>query len=247
MARRELIWTAPYVFFTARKPGVTVAVPVIEINGRVRAVVGIDLQLDALSRFLAGLEERLMVATAIVSARGAVVAAPKIPALQADGDTLSLPLLKQMSGPLAAAEVGGARPAAGSFLGSRAVFRTVDADGARHQMVVERLPALDLPWALALAAGEDAFADRRRDLWLIGGAVALAMGLIGALIGLRLAAGIAGPMAALRQNAEKVMAGDRRHFTAVRSPYAEIQETSVALMTANAETRGPDKDDPPGA
>ncbi len=243
--QKALIWTAPYVFFTARKPGVTAAIPVAGPDGSLRAVVGIDLQLDALSRFLSELEDRLMVSTAIVGGDSSVIGAPKMPAMRADGDRLALPRMADLGGALALAEGPGARPAEGSFLGSRAVFREIDADGVRHQLVVERLPALDLPWALALAVREDAFAEGRRDLWLLGGAVALAMGLIGALIGLRLAAGVAGPMAVLRQNAEKVLAGDRKQFAAVRSPYAEIQETSIALMTAIQESR--DKDPEKGS
>jgi hypothetical protein len=38
--RGDLIWTAPYVFFTARKPGITTAIPILDAGGKLVAVVG---------------------------------------------------------------------------------------------------------------------------------------------------------------------------------------------------------------
>lgn len=55
LERGGLSWTAPYVFFTDRTPGITASLPVAGEDGRVAAVVGVDVTLAALSEFLAGL------------------------------------------------------------------------------------------------------------------------------------------------------------------------------------------------
>jgi diguanylate cyclase (GGDEF)-like protein len=49
---RQQIWTGPYVFFTSKKPGVTSASPVLSTDGRLLAVVGIDVEITKLSDFI---------------------------------------------------------------------------------------------------------------------------------------------------------------------------------------------------
>lgn len=46
------IWTDPYIFYTSRQPGLTVAKRVRDSNGKVVGVVGADIALSALSEFL---------------------------------------------------------------------------------------------------------------------------------------------------------------------------------------------------
>jgi adenylate cyclase len=66
-------WTDLYIFFTTRKPGVTVAAPVRR-NGELHAVVAVDVALDALSEFLARLEVGSRGHAVIVDRLGRVVA-----------------------------------------------------------------------------------------------------------------------------------------------------------------------------
>ncbi|MDH3380906.1 MAG: cache domain-containing protein, partial [Gammaproteobacteria bacterium] len=51
---KQAVWTDPYVFFTSRQPGITSAAPVLDADGKLRGVVGVDIEISALSRFLAG-------------------------------------------------------------------------------------------------------------------------------------------------------------------------------------------------
>ena len=48
------IWTEPYIFFTSKRPGITVATPFYH-NGVLAGVVGADIELIALSEFLSRL------------------------------------------------------------------------------------------------------------------------------------------------------------------------------------------------
>ena len=51
--RRGRAWTEPYIFFTSRKPGITLASAVIGKDGAVEAVLGVDIEMSEISRFLA--------------------------------------------------------------------------------------------------------------------------------------------------------------------------------------------------
>jgi len=72
----ELYWSDVYVFFTDREPGVTVALPVFAEDGTLLSVFGVDMQLEALSRFLADLEIGATGRAMIIDEDGTLVAYP---------------------------------------------------------------------------------------------------------------------------------------------------------------------------
>ncbi len=83
---RQLIWTEPYVFFTSRELGVTVATTV-EREGRIIGVVGADIELGSLSEFLLSLPSSDLAGTVITNEAGTVIAHPDPAKIQAaDGD-----------------------------------------------------------------------------------------------------------------------------------------------------------------
>jgi class 3 adenylate cyclase len=75
LERDGLAWTAPYIFFTDRVPGVTASFPVPGPDGRVIAVVGLDVTLAALSDFIAGLRIGQNGQAVILDRRGGLIAA----------------------------------------------------------------------------------------------------------------------------------------------------------------------------
>ena len=52
LARKEVIWTDPYLFFTSKHPGITTAIPIFDDQDRVQGVVGVDIEIGQLSEFL---------------------------------------------------------------------------------------------------------------------------------------------------------------------------------------------------
>ena len=52
--RRGRVWTEPYIFFTSRKPGITLASAIIGKDGATEAVLGVDIEISEISRYLAG-------------------------------------------------------------------------------------------------------------------------------------------------------------------------------------------------
>lgn len=84
-----LFWTDIYILFTDRKPGVTAAHPIRGRDGGLLGVLGVDIELDALCSFLAGLEIGKTGRAVIVDNEGRIVAHPDITqTMRKEGDAL---------------------------------------------------------------------------------------------------------------------------------------------------------------
>ena len=75
-ATRDIIWTDPYIFFSSQRPGITAASPVIGRGGALRGVVGVDIEIQAISEFLSQLNIGASGAAMILNRNGDVVAHP---------------------------------------------------------------------------------------------------------------------------------------------------------------------------
>ena len=73
--RGGIAWSDPYVFFTSGVLGTTAAVPV-DVDGRTVAVVGVDIELESLSEFLATLPMGERGGAVITTAAGTMIAHP---------------------------------------------------------------------------------------------------------------------------------------------------------------------------
>lgn len=87
VSERKQVWTDPYLFFTSKTPGITVASPVFNEEGGVTGVVGVDIDLSALSDFLGYLELSEHSSALILNNNGDVIAYR-----QAEGEVSLLPV-----------------------------------------------------------------------------------------------------------------------------------------------------------
>ena len=55
-AKKGISWTDLYIFYTGKKPGITVSHPVLDSQGKVAGVIGCDIELAQLSHFLQSLK-----------------------------------------------------------------------------------------------------------------------------------------------------------------------------------------------
>jgi class 3 adenylate cyclase len=85
----KLYWSDIYIFFTDQKPGVTVSLPIIADNGELRGVLGLDIDLERLSTFLASLQIGRSGRAMIIDEAGRLVASPDLTRMfKKVGDTL---------------------------------------------------------------------------------------------------------------------------------------------------------------
>jgi len=92
-----LFWTDIYILFTDRKPGVTAAHPLLGPDDELIGVLGVDIELDQLCDFLAGLKIGRTGRAIIVDDDGRVVAHPDITkTMKQVGESLDTVLVQEL-------------------------------------------------------------------------------------------------------------------------------------------------------
>jgi sigma-B regulation protein RsbU (phosphoserine phosphatase) len=81
MARRAVTWTEPYEFYAGGGIGITCVAPLFDRDGDVQGVFTVDLSLDALSGFLAGLPVSARGRAFVAGTDGRLLAAPDVGAV----------------------------------------------------------------------------------------------------------------------------------------------------------------------
>ncbi|WP_432736718.1 ATP-binding protein [Maridesulfovibrio sp. FT414] len=85
LMNNDVVWTAPYLFYTGNKPGITTASPVYDDQGVLQGVVGVDISIEELSIFLSKLTIGEHGKAFIVNSSGDVVAFPDLSELKQIG------------------------------------------------------------------------------------------------------------------------------------------------------------------
>ena len=84
----KIFWTDTYIFFTAQKPGITVAEPYFNAFGDLIGVLGVDIELDQLSVFLEDQQVGKEGLVFIFDKKGKVIAFPKIKLMKMENEKL---------------------------------------------------------------------------------------------------------------------------------------------------------------
>jgi signal transduction histidine kinase/CheY-like chemotaxis protein len=233
--RAGLVWTDPYVFFTSRQPGITVAAPVTDGNGHLRGVIGVDIEITQISAFLADLEKTTGGSAVVLNRAGDVIAHSdsarnRKPTGESTG-ALRFTRIDELDDPLARATVASLDgPLSGIDHSGQAVFRTFHHDGADHLAAFIGMAEQPWPWVIAVQVPHARIlgsleAGRRTTLL-----IALAIATVAVAGGLLVARGIARPIAKLRADAVAVSEGHFAEGTAPPStPVVEVQQTIDAI------------------
>lgn len=198
--RPEVFWTEPYVFFSAKTPGITIA---SRWNGEgVAKVIAFDVELLDLSRFTQGLDLGRNGRAAILAEGGRLLAAPRHPSLALDDDIKRVILKSPSEGGL---DVIG--PAFDLWAGK-----------GRPSKQVERLEVGGKTWlsmfmpirmanrefaSVTVAPQEDFVPGTARHVWLLSGLVAFIAAV--AIFSTRIFAGrLHRPLATLARESERI-------------------------------------------
>ncbi len=239
-ARDEMttIWTDPYIFFSSRQPGITLASPVLDGPDGVRGIVGVDIEISDISDFLANLRIGSTGRALIIHSNGDVIAHPDQDLLKtedADG-TLRFVDIGQIHDPIARAAF--ARLMAGGRIPVRTETLSQFNYGGETYVAVVMPPISDkLPWTIAAYAPESDFTaaikqNRQTNIWI----AALVAGITG-ICGLALANYIHKPVRAFAVRSALVAQGELDPSEPLPATYQELENANRTLMQQIAARR----------
>ncbi|WP_299178290.1 cache domain-containing protein [uncultured Neptuniibacter sp.] len=234
IGERKQIWTDPYLFFTSKTPGITVASPVFSQQGELIGVVGVDIDLSALSDFLGYLELSQHASALILNNNGDVIAHRNPQGSYAeDRETGARRLLRvdELKSPEARAAVDSLDKSPGWYVLNRALNTSFSYQENSYQAVFT--PFSDnWPWILGIYVPEDDFLDeikgnRQLNLFLAAGIT-----LISLIVGVMFARSLSRPIQALQQSVEAVKKGEYEvHIESGNSIFHDIDDTTSAFRS----------------
>lgn len=229
-AEKGPIWTDPYIYFTTRKPGITYAVPVLDAQGRIRATLGVDIQIDALSGFLRNVWSGREGAAIILNHKGEVLAHPSLVLIRqdADMDYPELTTVDRIKDPQARAAFG-FMVQTGQAGADGPVHSDFELDGQRHVAMLVPVSEPEIGWSIGIYAPEDNFIgeikkNRNQGIW-----IALAIAILTSMVGLALADRINAPLRTFANQTRKVSRGEVKPEDVLHSPYRELDDTGEAF------------------
>ena len=226
-------WTAPYIFYTSQQPGITVAAPVKGANGEIQGVVGLDMEIAAISKFLGELEIGDSGAALILTRDGDVIAHPdpsKIKKLREDGESgLRFAKISEIDDPIARAVVSALSSETGDVDYTVDQFTRVDIDGQIYDAVLMPFAVGGLDWTIAIYAPETDFLGSIIEGRTLNIAIAFTIACLTVLLGWFIARHITSPLTALSDYADQIARGERTNLISLPENFVEINHVSTAF------------------
>ena len=232
------IWTDPYIFFTSQSPGITAASPVFAEEGGLQGVVGVDIEIDAISDFLSRLNIGESGAALILNQNGDVIAHPNQDIIRTENPdgTFRFTSIDEIDDPVA-------RAAFGHLVNQdyvsvdRKVTSRVEFGGAPYVSTVMPFESDELPWTIAVYAPEADFTgqiknNRAQNVW-----IAVAIAAVSGVVGLILANYIHKPVRAFAVRSALVSQGEVSASDPLPNTYKELERANASLVTAIVERK----------
>jgi class 3 adenylate cyclase len=146
----EVFWTGIYIFFSDKKPGITVSTRVPGPSG-VDRVFGVDVTLEELSRFLSSLEIGTHGRALIMDAEGRLIAVPNSEqVIKPVGDEFIPPKVDELDDPILTA-------AFDRFRVEGQGRRIIERDGTRYISSATPMPGTTHKWWILIVVPEEDF------------------------------------------------------------------------------------------
>lgn len=233
LGQRTRAWTEPYIFFTSQKPGITLASAIAGKDGAVKSVLGIDIEISQILRFLSryGLLEGKSVYIATKDGKVIAHSNANVVAASTSGDnTLRFRTISELPG----AE-GTLAPTVLKRLAEPASPQAsnvweAEADGQRYYVAVGRMSNIDWPWQVVVTVPRTGLVQPASDSTSIL-IVAMSLAILLAVgIGYATSRSISVPMARLLSNAQLARKGNVALMESAKTGLKEIHETNAILL-----------------
>lgn len=240
---RQLTWTDPYIFFSSQEPGITVASPVFGPDQEVVGVIGVDIEIDAISGFLSELDIGESGKALILNRNGDVIAHPDpelIKTATQDGAQRFLSIDELMD-PIARTAFSGLL-ASGEIAIDDEISSTFIYENANYVSTLKPIDNDRLPWTIAVYAPEDDFIAGIKTNRTLNIGIAAAVAALTAGLGLVLAGRIHKPVRILAQRATRIAQGDYSPTEPFPKTFRELESANETMMREVARRRKSERD-----
>lgn len=230
-AAKGSIWTDPYIFFTSQKPGITIASPVIARDGSIQGVIGVDIEIDAISEFLADLKIGESGTALIVNRNGDVIAHPEPALFKSKGEDgrLQFVSIENIADPIAQRAFGEKSATMGLNV-SQETYSKFMHDGESYVALVLPEISVELPWTIAVYAPERDFIGSIKENRALNIGIAGAVVVLTGLAGLLIANMLHRPVRAFSVRASLVSQGEIDPSEPMPKTYKELDQANEAMM-----------------
>ncbi len=241
LEKRGIIWTDPYIFFTSQKPGITVAAPWYDPQGRLKGIVGVDLAIDRLSTFFAGLKIGRNGQAFLFNRNADMVAFPDPAKLKTktNESTASSSFVKihELEHGISRKAFTAAhldQGADGIIRLDKPRFGHFEHQGQTYLAMFKPFDDQNWPWIIGIYMPADDYLGTIKDNRRLNIYFTLVISLLAAVVGMLLAKGIIKPISRLAAQAHAVEHGDFETHKPIRSIYKELQTTADTFASMKA-------------
>jgi putative two-component system response regulator len=225
--QKELIWTNPYIFFSSQKPGITTATPLYTSKDHIKGVIGVDIQIDALSGFIENIK---------VSENGKVFLMDKhLNVIAFPGKkTIAVDNVKQKSIMLKLHEIDDAVAQLAHRLSEKNTqhFLRFQADDDRtYYSLFLPFKINNLSWIIGIYAPEDDYLGIIKKNQIDNIKISALIGVLAIILGIVIANKIAKPIKNMREMAQELKKLNLNTPSAKPSVFHEIDEAVDSFNT----------------
>ena len=237
LKQRGIVWTDPYVFFTSRKPGITIAGPSYEADGTLKGIVGVDIEIDQLSVFISNLKIGKNGRAFMINNNGDVVAFSEMEKMKTGGSSTAGSIRLAQIGEIDDALSKKAFEAAalqkgkdGRFHLDSPRFARFEHEGRQHHAMLTPFSIEQWPWIVGVHLPEDDYLGGLKQNRQFNIILTLGISAVATVLALLLAASIIRPIANLAREASAVKKDDLDTRFPIQSRYVEIQDTATSFI-----------------
>lgn len=239
MARDGIFWTDPYIFFTSQKPGITISGPTYNLEGQLRGIVGVDIEIEQLSTFISKLRIGTNGKAFMLNQNRDVVAFHDVDQIKfaaEEGQTSSrLVKIDEFQDKLSRASfraLGIAQEKSSQILLNHTEYVSFKFEGENYQAMFTPFPDPQWPWIIGMYLPDDDYLGTLKQNRVNNYLITFVISVLASILILFIARSIARPVIGLRRYAEDISAGDFDHekerFLS-QCRFKEVSETALCF------------------
>jgi HAMP domain-containing protein len=227
----NIVWTDPYIFFTSKKPGITIAGPAKDPEGTLKGIVGVDIDIEHLSTFIGKLAIGQHGKAFMFNNNEDVVAFPEVDKLRKTEPTIGENLVKvnQINDPLTKSAFNSMKWDYSDdhrLLLDKPQFAKFTYQGKTYHAMFSPFNDTHWPWIIGVLLPEDDYLGSLKENRRLNYLITIGISVIATILALVFAASIIRPITNLEKEARAVEQFDMLTHYDTHSIYEEIHVMS---------------------